>query len=321
MAVSQLQFNTASTGNTATTTLSVSQSSNSAIGNTLVAVVVSNMLPNTAGTPWTIIAQQGGPPYMTVYRFTATGALTYVFNVQFNVAALASVALITTNAASVSGVTFGNGSGNVTVSAQGTTPPYWAPQAGDLPYGFFASSTAATPTTQSGWTQLANLNSTAGYSSQLQVQQGPATTTTPQSPTAQTTWSGAAGFTSLGAILTMTAAGPYDMTSQGVLETLGTGTPNDHTSQMALETIGQGVPNEHTSQLNLEIAAQDTALMRGSQIYIELLIPLEVRISQDVLETLDTGTPNVRSSQMLLEVLFSSQGQRRRTLDEEWFNV
>jgi hypothetical protein len=175
---------------------------------------------------------------------------------------------------------------------------------GDLPLTFWIVETPTTVTPYSGWTTLATLTPPSpGNVYTLNVQKGPAATTAGQSYTGGITW-GVTNPAGIGVALSVNSS-EYDFTSQEFLESIATGTTTGTT----------GVPK--SSQEFLETIGQDTALARSSQEFIELVIPLYVRVSQDVAELVASDTPNVRTSQLWLDVLFSSQGQRRRVIDDE----
>jgi hypothetical protein len=319
VAVSIVQSTTAATGATASGTLSVTLSGVVA-GHGCLAVLVSSQPIYVASlTSGTLLLSAGGSaPYFYVYRSNSTGGLAN-FNATFGpggtTAAYYSVYLVETTAASFTATA---ATGTTLVSATGATPPSWLPLTGDLPFGFFASDQGTTVTPQSGWTQVANLNSS--NPSQLEVQTGPTATSSPQSVTAQATF--AAGHNYAGALVTASASSPYVFVSQEVAETVDTDTANARFSQQAIETVDVGtVDNAHMSQQAVETIGYDTALMRQSQWVMEVIIPLNVRISQVVVETVDLDTAKVRLSQLAAEVIFSNSGARRRGVDDEMFTL
>ena len=138
----------------------------------------------------------------------------------------------------------------------GNLPPTWAPLTGDLPYGFFTIRDAATATPQgSGWAQLDNLNHTAGQFAQLEVQDGPASITTPQSETALVTWANLSGLdaNNIAALLIASASTPYVLSSQAGIEVIATDTANVRTSQAGVEIVAFDTANVRVSQAGVEV--------------------------------------------------------------------
>jgi hypothetical protein len=284
-------------------------------GHGCLAIIVSSAVP-TSITGWGTLLYSNGStssPIINVYRYQApSGSLTVTAS--FSPTAYCAIYVVETTALSFTATP---ATGGNTQTASGSTPPGWLVQTGDLPFGVFASSIAASVTTQGGWTQACNLNSTGSDLAQLQVQVGPTATTTPQNVTATATFG--TGFAYGGLLIAASATSGYVFDSQVVVETADTDTANARVSQVAIETLDTDTANAHVSQYVMETADADTANARISQWVMEVIVPLNVRVSQLVAETLDIDTANLRMSQLVGEVMFSATGARRRTVDDEWF--
>ena len=157
----------------------------------------------------------------------------------------------------------------------GNTPTSWAPLTGDLPYGIFLARDAATPTPQGGWSELADLNNSAGQFVQMEVQSGPAASTSPQNETAQVTWTtlGGADHTNIAVLLIASSQSPYALVSQNAYEVPGSDTANVRVSQNAFEVPGSDTANARVSQNAFEVPGSDTANVRVSQVAFEIAVP------------------------------------------------
>lgn len=320
---------TAATGGTRAATLTATLVGVPTNGNTLAFGVAWDANPSGGGSGITVSSISGslalqsqvslGSINLAVYRLTGTINADQSVTVNFSGGTYASCGLIETSTpASVkcTTATFGAFGTNQVI---GNLPTTDAPLAGDLPIAFFAARDAATVVAQGGWTELANLNNTGGQFAQLEIQQGPVTVSSPQNVTGQATWSGTPGDTNNVALLAIfSSSPPYALDSQAVIETLDQNPLNARLSQEVLESLDQNPLNARVSQEVLETLCQDTTLARLSQVVVEVICPISIHVSQEVLESLDQNPLNVRLSQVCAEVLWSSQGQRRRVVDDEF---
>ena len=263
-------------------------------------------LPLAAGFP--------ANPVLQLYQVKADGIINTV-TVTLVSAAHLSIYYFELSSACKSLVASSANATTTAVSFSASTPPTWLTTTGDLPLAFFSSQPASTATAQSGWTNLTTLNAANG--NVLNAQSGPTATGANQAYTGAVTWGTANPVSEV--ILLSANQSFYGFTSQMVAEAIGSDTALAHSSQVEMDVIGIDTANAHTSQAYVEAVGADTALARVSQIYIELIVPLYERTSQMVLEAIGQDTAKVRTSQMYMEVLFSSQGQRRRVVEDELF--
>jgi len=240
------------------------------------------------------------------------------------------------NGISKLGLTITTNTTSPTIST--TDPRNWLADTGDLPFTIWITETATTATDYPGWTNIATITPPSpGNVYTLNIQQGPAATSGGQNYTGGVTW-GVTNPIGIGVALSVNSSF-YDFTSQEFLEAISVGatsgtsgvpkssqefleaisqdTANARSSQTIIEAIGQDTANARGSQEIVEVVGQDTANSRASQMFIELVVPLYVRTTQAFAELVCSTAPNVRTSQMWLDVLFSSQGQRRRVIDDE----
>lgn len=330
MAVAIAQVADAATGGTKASNLTTNFGGTPTSGDDCIAVVVWDLNPDNAGgndvgitasANMRIQAQvAAGKLGLALFRLVGNATTAQAIEAFFDRPTYASMYSIDASGvgsviATLLGYTiFG------TNSVTGDTPLTWAPQTGDLPYGFFGARDASTVAAQAGWTEVDNLNSTTGEFAQLEVQQGPATVSTPQNVTAEATWSGTPSDThNIAALVILSGAGPYALSSQEPLEVLGLDTANARVSQEPLEALGIDTSHARVSQDPVEVVALDTSLAHVSQVVLEAVIPLYVRSSQEPMEVLALDTAHARVSQVVTEVLWSSQGARRRVVDDEWF--
>jgi hypothetical protein len=285
--------------------------------NGLLAIVATNQnISSVSGSLAFLASATNGSLRLAAYRIQASGGAPQSVTVALGGTGLLSIFYVETTAVAFTATTGTTSTTAVSLSA--SLPTQWLTTIGDLPLAFFASLPASTATNQGGWTGLCALNTANG--AVLDGQSGPTATSAGQAYTGSVTWS-ATNPAGAALLVSASSVGPYALTSQEVAEAISLDTANARSSQILNEVVGSDTANAHTSQAVNEVVGADTANARVSQAYIEVIIPLYERTSQMVMETLDTASANVRSSQMVLEVLFSSQGQRRRTVDEEWTNI
>jgi hypothetical protein len=330
MAIARVQSATAATGGTRASTLAPSLAGTPTNTNTLILVVVwdNNPAGGSGGVNLNSVsgslAQLGstiaqGSLRMALFRLTGTIAGDKTVTATFSSATYASAWYSEFSGCnSVVFQTAENAAyGSLTIV--GNTPITWAPLTGDLAYFFSGIRDAATPTAT--WSEIADLNNSSGQFAQLEVQESPATTSSPQNVTGEVTWANLSGTdaSSISWLLVVSQQTPLQLSSQEPMEVVGTDTADGRVSQVPLEVIGTDTAKGHVSQAVLEAISTDTAKGHVSQVVMEVICPQYVRVSQVPMEIMGTDTASVRMSQVVMEVVWSSQGQRRRVVDDEWF--